>query len=85
MKVYALVVKSGSIAIFTASCHSEMGSFVCQPPQAQSHPLPVLYYLLGLICRSENFTIQADIQNFPVTPHKTGIFGHSMEGHGACR
>ena len=81
MKVYALVVKSASIAIFAASRHSETGFSVYRPAQAQSHPVLVLYYLSGLSSTEENFIIQADIQNFPVIPHKTGIFGHSMGGY----
>ncbi|MGL5135954.1 MAG: hypothetical protein ACRC78_25770 [Planktothrix sp.] len=37
MKISALAGKSAFIAIFAASCPSEMGFSVYQPPQAQSH------------------------------------------------
>jgi S-formylglutathione hydrolase len=35
---------------------------VFQPPQAQKGPVPVLYYLSGLTCTEENFTIKAGAQ-----------------------
>lgn len=123
---------------------------VYSPPQAQTSPVPVLYYLAGLTCTEETFMIKAGAQryaaehglmlvapdtsprgadvpddeagawdfglgagfyvdavappwthhyrmysyiveelpaliteHFPVQPDRTGIFGHSMGGHGA--
>ena len=141
--------KVGFYSHFSSSCHSEMRFSVYQPPQAQSHAVPVLYYLSGLTCTEENFMIKAGAQrfaakyglilvapdtsprntgipgedtdwdlgtgagfyvdatvepwsqhyrmysyvveelpqfvatHFPVIPHRQGIFGHSMGGHGA--
>ncbi len=54
--------KVGFYRHFSASCHSEMGFSVYQPPQAQSHAVPVLYYLSGLTCTEENFTIKVGVQ-----------------------
>lgn len=34
------------------------------PPQAKSHPVPVLYYLSGLTCTEENFTAKAGAQRY---------------------
>lgn len=131
------------------SCDGEMRFAVYLPPQARSKSVPVLYYLSGLTCTEENFTIKAGAQlwaaeyglmlvvpdtsprntgiededkdydygsgasfyvdatelpwrthyqmytyivhelpaliaeHFPVQSERTGIFGHSMGGHGA--
>lgn len=46
------------------SCHSEMKFAVYVPPQAQTEPVPVLYYLSGLTCTEENFTVKAGAQQF---------------------
>jgi len=35
-----------------------------QPPQAQSGPLPVLWYLSGLTCTEENVTVKAGAQRY---------------------
>jgi len=129
------------------ACVMRFGVFL--PPQAEAHPVPVLYWLSGLTCTEENFIVKAGAQrvaaelglaivvpdtsprglkipgesesydfglgagfyvdatqapwsrgyrmysyvvkelpevidsNFPVDPARTGIFGHSMGGHGA--
>jgi S-formylglutathione hydrolase len=46
------------------SCNSEMRFAVYIPPQAQSKPVPVLYYLSGLICTEDNFTVKAGAQRY---------------------
>jgi S-formylglutathione hydrolase len=132
-----------------ASTSCSMKFAVFTPPQAQSGPVPVLYYLAGLTCTEETFMIKAGAQRvaaelgimlvapdtsprgvklpgdsdswdfgagagfyldataepwsrhyrmytyvtqelralveaqFPADSHRTGIFGHSMGGHGA--
>jgi len=129
------------------ACLMRFGVFL--PPQAEAHPVPVLYWLSGLTCTEENFIVKAGAQRvaaelglaivvpdtsprglkipgenesydfglgagfyvdavqppwsrgyrmysyvakelrglieseFPVDPARTGIFGHSMGGHGA--
>ena len=32
------------------------------PPQADQHPVPVVWYLSGLTCTEENFTVKAGAQ-----------------------
>ncbi len=44
------------------ACAGPMRFAVFQPPQAQKGPVPVLYYLSGLTCTEENFTIKAGAQ-----------------------
>ncbi len=34
------------------------------PPQAEARPLPVLYFLSGLTCSEENFTVKAGAQRY---------------------
>jgi S-formylglutathione hydrolase len=46
----------------SAACAGAMRFAVFQPPQAQKGPVPVLYYLAGLTCTEENFTIKAGAQ-----------------------
>jgi len=46
----------------SAACAGPMRFAVFQPPQAQKGPVPVLYYLAGLTCTEENFTIKAGAQ-----------------------
>lgn len=43
-------------------CRTEMRFSVFIPPQAQSEPVPVLYYLAGLTCTEETFMIKAGAQ-----------------------
>ncbi len=42
----------------------EMSFSVYTPPQAQSGPVPVLYYLAGLTCTAETFQIKAGAQRY---------------------
>lgn len=59
---------------------------VYQPPQAQHHPVPVLFYLAGLTCSEETFMVKAGAQRFAAqhgimlvapdtSPRDTGIAG----------
>jgi S-formylglutathione hydrolase len=43
-------------------CASPMRVAVYEPPQARRGPVPVLYYLAGLTCTEETFTIKAGAQ-----------------------
>jgi S-formylglutathione hydrolase len=49
---------------YSQSCNSEMCFAVYVPPQAQSKPVPVLYYLSGLTCTEDNFTVKAGAQRY---------------------
>lgn len=46
----------------SAACHAPMRFGVFVPPQAQSGPVPVLYWLAGLTCTEETFAIKAGAQ-----------------------
>ena len=46
------------------ACQCDMRFAVYVPPQAQSGPVPVLYYLSGLTCTEENFTVKAGAQRY---------------------
>lgn len=46
----------------SAACNGAMRFAVYRPPQADKGPVPVLYYLSGLTCTEENFTIKAGAQ-----------------------
>lgn len=72
----------------SAVCKSEMKFAVYLPPQADSEPVPVLYYLSGLTCTEENFTTKAGAQQFAAkyglilvapdtSPRNTGIPGEN--------
>ncbi|WNZ22926.1 S-formylglutathione hydrolase [Leptolyngbya sp. NK1-12] len=72
----------------SAVCNSEMKFAVYLPPQADSEPVPVLYYLSGLTCTEENFTTKAGAQQFAAkyglilvvpdtSPRNTGIAGEN--------
>ena len=67
-------------------CNSPMNFAVYLPPQAQSQRVPVLYYLSGLTCSEENFTVKAGAQRYAAelgillvvpdtSPRNTGIAG----------
>ncbi len=43
-------------------CAAPMRLAVYEPPQARTHAVPVLYYLAGLTCTDETFTIKAGAQ-----------------------
>jgi S-formylglutathione hydrolase len=67
-------------------CNNEMRFSVYIPPQAKLKPVPVLYYLSGLTCTEENFTVKAGAQRYAAeygimlvapdtSPRNTGIVG----------
>ena len=70
---------------------------VYQPPQAQQHAVPVLFYLAGLTCNEETFMMKAGAQRFAAqhgimlvapdtSPRNTGIAGATTDwdfGEGA--
>ncbi|MGL4883287.1 MAG: S-formylglutathione hydrolase [Waterburya sp.] len=79
----------GTVAYYThysASCNCEMNFAVYLPPQAQTQPVPILYYLSGLTCTEENFITKAGAQGYAAkwgimlvvpdtSPRNTGILG----------
>lgn len=73
---------------FSPSCQSEMRFSVYIPPQAETQAVPVLYYLSGLTCTEENFTIKSGVQRYAAeyglaivapdtSPRNTGIPGEN--------
>ena len=79
----------GTVAYYTHhsfTCNCAMNFAVYLPPQAQSQPVPILYYLSGLTCTEENFITKAGAQNYAAelgimlvvpdtSPRNTGIPG----------
>jgi S-formylglutathione hydrolase len=79
----------GTVAYYTHysdSCNCDMNFAVYLPPQAQSQPVPILYYLSGLTCTEENFITKAGAQRYAAelgimlvvpdtSPRNTGILG----------
>ncbi len=70
----------------STACAGSMRFAVYRPPQAEKGPVPVLYYLSGLTCTEENFTIKAGAQRVAAelglmlvmpdtSPRDTGIAG----------
>lgn len=71
---------------YSQYCNSEMRFSVYIPPQAKDKSIPVLYYLSGLTCTEENFTVKAGAQRYAAeygiilvapdtSPRNTGIVG----------
>lgn len=69
---------------YSRCCNSEMNFAVYIPPQAEFQSVPVLYYLSGLTCTEENFTVKAGAQKYAAkygimlvipdtSPRNTGI------------
>ncbi len=57
----------GKVAYYShqsQTCNCEMNFAVYLPPQAQFQPVPILYYLSGLTCTEDNFTIKAGAQRW---------------------
>ncbi len=65
-------------------CQSEMHFATFLPPQAATEPVPVVYFLSGLTCTEENFTVKAGAQRWAAelglmlvapdtSPRQTGI------------
>lgn len=74
----------------STACNSEMRFAVYLPPQAQSGPVPVLYFLSGLTCTDENFMTKAGAQRYAAeqglmlvapdtSPRGTGIPGEDED------
>jgi S-formylglutathione hydrolase len=57
----------GKVAFYShpsSACNSDMRFSVYIPPQAQTTPVPILYFLSGLTCTEENFMVKAGAQQF---------------------
>ena len=74
----------------SAACKGTMTFAVYRPPQAEKGPVPVLWYLSGLTCTAENFTVKAGAQRVAAelglmlvmpdtSPRDTGIPGIADE------
>jgi len=72
----------------SSACAGPMRFAVFQPPQAKSRKVPVLYFLSGLTCTEENFTVKAGAQRVAAqlglmlvvpdtSPRNTGIPGEA--------
>ncbi|MEO1591435.1 MAG: S-formylglutathione hydrolase [Cyanobacteria bacterium J06632_22] len=48
----------------SSECRCDMAFTVFVPPQAAEGPVPVLYFLSGLTCTPENFTVKAGAQRY---------------------
>jgi S-formylglutathione hydrolase len=70
----------------SAVCNGTMTFAVYRPPQAEKGRVPVLWYLSGLTCTAENFTVKAGAQRVAselglmlvmpdTSPRNTGIAG----------
>ncbi len=82
---------SGTVSYYfhsSSTCNIEMRFSIYQPPQAQSKPLPILYFLSGLTCTEENFMAKSGAQKFAAkyglilvspdtSPRNTGIIGEN--------
>ena len=79
----------GTVAYYThrsSTCNHPMNFAVYLPPQIQSRPVPILYYLSGLTCTEDNFITKAGAQRYAAelgimlvvpdtSPRNTGIPG----------
>ncbi|MGH6684716.1 MAG: alpha/beta hydrolase-fold protein, partial [Pseudolabrys sp.] len=72
----------------STACNGPMRFSVYQPPQAKLGKVPVVYYLSGLTCTEENFTIKGGAQRIAsdlglivvapdTSPRNTGIPGEA--------
>ncbi|MEM7081017.1 MAG: S-formylglutathione hydrolase [Pseudomonadota bacterium] len=70
----------------SSSTGTPMTFAIYEPPQAKSQPVPILYWLSGLTCTADNFTVKAGAQRFAAqhgvmlvvpdtSPRNTGIAG----------
>lgn len=83
----------GTVAYYShisSVCNSEMNFAVYIPPSAKNKSVPVLYYLSGLTCTEDNFTVKAGAQRYAAqygimlvapdtSPRKTGIAGEDKD------
>jgi len=71
-------------------CHAPMQFSLFLPPQAKHHPVPILYFLSGLTCTEENFTVKSGVQKDAAelgiaiiapdtSPRNTGIPGEDTD------
>ncbi|MFT3790085.1 MAG: S-formylglutathione hydrolase [Rudaea sp.] len=76
----------------STACNGAMRFAVFVPPQAAQGNVPVLYYLSGLTCTEENFTVKAGAQRVAAelglmlvvpdtSPRNTGIAGEADDEH----
>lgn len=49
---------------WSSTCETTMRFSVFQPPQVALDKVPVLYWLSGLTCTEENFTVKAGVQRY---------------------
>jgi len=74
----------------SSACNGAMRFAVFQPPQVTHGRVPVLYYLSGLTCTEENFTVKAGAQRVAAelglmlvvpdtSPRNTGIPGEAED------
>ena len=75
---------------FSSVCNSEMNFAVYVPPLAKTKSVPVLYYLSGLTCTEDNFTVKSGAQRYAsqhnimlvapdTSPRNTGIIGEDKD------
>lgn len=76
--------KVGYYSHHSDRCNSEMRFATFVPPQAVTGPVPVVYFLSGLTCTEDNFTVKAGAQRWAAelglmlvvpdtSPRQTGI------------
>lgn len=75
---------------FSQVCNAPMRFSIFLPPQAKNNPVPVLYFLSGLTCTEENFTVKSGVQRDAAklglaiiapdtSPRHTGIAGEDTD------
>ncbi len=75
---------------FSQVCNAPMRFSLFLPPQAATSPVPILYFLSGLTCTEENFTIKSGVQRDAAelglaivapdtSPRHTGIIGEDTD------
>ena len=75
---------------FSPVCNAPMRFSLFLPPQAETRPVPVLYFLSGLTCTEENFTVKSGVQKEAAelgiavvapdtSPRNTGIPGEETD------
>ncbi len=83
----------GKVAYYShqsQTCQCEMNLAIYLPPQTQYQKVPILYYLSGLTCTEDNFTIKAGAQRWAAeyglmlvipdtSPRNTNIPGEDEE------
>lgn len=83
----------GSVGYYqhdSSVCNAPMRFSVFLPPQAKTRPVPVLYFLSGLTCTEENFTVKSGVQKDAAelgiaivapdtSPRNTGIPGEETD------